>query len=220
MSPSKTSNALCERSPNTSSPSPGKSQSPEKATKTHQGGINLNEKPIPRFELNTNTTIGHNQTTATYISPSDAIRSPATKKLSEIKGKRFQYVFPSVLYLINLSIPSHILVLAVLFSDKHFQTNHLSKNKGTQNRRISSPRRWPCKVLRKHRHTVVVTGSGKLLKNNVYSKLKKMYKLGGKKTRDWNCTGTGKGSVLQQGSRVLRLGIRSDRFGFAAIVLL
>ncbi len=29
------------------------------------------------------------QTENTYISPSDAIRSPTTKKLSEIKGKRF-----------------------------------------------------------------------------------------------------------------------------------
>ena len=57
----------------------------------------MDEKTIPRFELNTNTTLGYGASSTTYISPSDAIRSPTTKKLSEIKGKRFQYVFISPL---------------------------------------------------------------------------------------------------------------------------
>ncbi|KEF61185.1 uncharacterized protein A1O9_02750, partial [Exophiala aquamarina CBS 119918] len=104
MSPSKATNALCERSPNTSSPSPTKSQSPEKAIKT-QSGVNMNEKPIPRFDLNTNTTIGRDtRATTTYISPSDAIRSPTTKKLSEIKGKRFQNAKPQNLFAKTLAM--------------------------------------------------------------------------------------------------------------------
>jgi len=108
MSPSKAksnSAALSERSPNTSSPSPKKAQSPEKGFKNCQDTLTMNEKPVPRFELNTYTIIGHDQTTATYISPSDAIRSPTTKKLSEIKGKRFQYVIVIVIFAV--CTPAH-----------------------------------------------------------------------------------------------------------------
>lgn len=102
MSPTKatsttttTTNPLSERSPNTSS-SPTKSHSPDKAAKNQKVG--MDERQMPRFELNTNTTLGHHShahgaSSTTYISPSDAIRSPTTKKLSEIKGKRFQYVY-------------------------------------------------------------------------------------------------------------------------------
>ncbi|KIW12472.1 hypothetical protein PV08_09749 [Exophiala spinifera] len=89
MSPSKTSfstGALVERSPNTCSPT--KSQSPEK-TMTKPS---FDEKAMPRFNFAAQQyTAGHGQS-QTYISPSDAIASPTTKKLSAIKGKRFAYV--------------------------------------------------------------------------------------------------------------------------------
>lgn len=52
----------------------------------------MDGKQIPKFEHTArNFTVaaaqGHGQTT--YISPSDAMQSPTTKKLSEIKGRRF-----------------------------------------------------------------------------------------------------------------------------------
>jgi len=50
---------------------------------------------MPKFEPQQGTT---NSTNQTYISPSDAIRSPTTKKLSEIKGKRFASAKPKTLF--------------------------------------------------------------------------------------------------------------------------
>lgn len=96
MSPSK---PLSERSPNQpTSPSKGaQTQNSEKPIKS--ANAFSNEKPIPRFELNTNTTLSHGPNGTTYISPSDAIRSPTSKKLSEIKGKRFQYVPQIYIYM-------------------------------------------------------------------------------------------------------------------------
>ncbi|KAL6240439.1 hypothetical protein RBB50_012640 [Rhinocladiella similis] len=95
MSPSKassSSSALAERSPNTCSPT--KSQSPEKImTKP-----SIDEKPLPRFNFTSQQyTAGHGQN-QTYISPSDAIASPTTKKLSAIKGKRFANAKPQTLF--------------------------------------------------------------------------------------------------------------------------
>ena len=76
MSPSKTTSApLAELSPNTTSPS--KSAAPVKSSQ------NLFEKmpATAAFPI-------HNRHTPNYISPSDAMMSPASKKLSEIKGRR------------------------------------------------------------------------------------------------------------------------------------
>lgn len=107
MSPSK---PLSERSPNhqpTSTATTTSSSGGEvldKPIKLNTSGVNNNinndqKKAMPRLELNSNTTLNHSHTHnqqqqqgLTYVSPSDAIRSPTTKKLSEIKGKRFQYV--------------------------------------------------------------------------------------------------------------------------------
>ncbi|KAJ9647446.1 uncharacterized protein PV06_00159 [Exophiala oligosperma] len=93
MSPSKTSpsaGALAERSPNTCSPT--KSQSSEKTKQS------IDEKAMPRFNVSAQQYIaGHGQN-QTYISPSDAIASPTTKKLSAIKGKRFANAKPQMLF--------------------------------------------------------------------------------------------------------------------------
>ncbi|KIX10014.1 uncharacterized protein Z518_01095 [Rhinocladiella mackenziei CBS 650.93] len=93
MSPTKssltTSNPLNERSPNTSSP-----------TKSKSAG-KMDETFIPRFEHHAapkqmvNPSQNQNRT---YISPSDAITSPTTKKLSEIKGRRFMNTKPQTLF--------------------------------------------------------------------------------------------------------------------------
>lgn len=83
MSPTKSSSVLAERSPNAVSPT--KPHSPKKMDMD----MNMHEKDIPVFNHAVQKySVGHahNQT---YISPSDAIASPTTKKLSEIKGKRF-----------------------------------------------------------------------------------------------------------------------------------
>lgn len=58
---------------------------------------------VPKFEppqLHTSmqNTQSQNGASQTYISPSDAIRSPTTKKLSEIKGKRFASAKPKTLF--------------------------------------------------------------------------------------------------------------------------
>jgi hypothetical protein len=88
MSPTKDSasiSVLAERSPNTLSPTKSSS-----STKTMLMDDNAT---LPRFEPPSQRTSTHTQDQSggnhTYISPSDAIRSPTTKKLSEIKGKRF-----------------------------------------------------------------------------------------------------------------------------------
>jgi len=79
---------LSELSPNTTSPTKSST-----ATDGHKGHSST---------LSTMRSWGCSQqkhpTTTTYISPSDMIMSPTTKKLSEIKGKRFAYVTPSFLY--------------------------------------------------------------------------------------------------------------------------
>lgn len=75
---------LSERSPNTSSSSVG-GLSPSK-----KGGNNImegngfgeNGGDCPRFQ---NTKSQHQQS---YISPSDALQSPTTKKLSDLKAKK------------------------------------------------------------------------------------------------------------------------------------
>lgn len=85
---------LVERSPNTFPPT--KSSTPDKFSFVDE------KTAIPRFEppqLRTSTQpqdqAGASQN---YISPSDAIRSPTTKKLSEIKGKRFMNAKPKTLF--------------------------------------------------------------------------------------------------------------------------
>jgi hypothetical protein len=80
MSPTKkASQALAELSPNTTSPSKASSESDqkEKSQKTA-----LDKMPATAaFPI-------HNDHTSTYISPSDSMMSPTSKKLSEIKGRR------------------------------------------------------------------------------------------------------------------------------------
>lgn len=81
--------ALAERSPNTCSPTKTQTLTTKK----------MDAGSVPRFEhAGQKYTAGHggqsqgqNQS-QTYISPSDAIASPTTKKLSQIKGRRFMYV--------------------------------------------------------------------------------------------------------------------------------
>lgn len=83
MSPTKSSSVLAERSPNAASPT--KPQAPKKMDMDmhmEQKGIPVFHHAVQKYAVGT----AHNQT---YISPSDAIASPTTKKLSEIKGKRF-----------------------------------------------------------------------------------------------------------------------------------
>ncbi|KAK5064646.1 hypothetical protein LTR84_000480 [Exophiala bonariae] len=116
MSPSK---PLSERSPNKQATSPSKTLSQSQSHSLEKkltdmksppsNNILSNDlKPIPRFEVTTNTSLGHshgpNGNNNTYISPSDAIRSPTTKKLSEIKGKRFQNAKPQTLFAKTLAL--------------------------------------------------------------------------------------------------------------------
>ncbi|KIW71191.1 hypothetical protein PV04_03387 [Phialophora macrospora] len=97
MSPAKDTSSggpLAEKSPNTFSPT--------KATSSGKLSLLDEKTTMPRFEppqLRTTTQV-HDQNGAsqTYISPSDAIRSPTTKKLSEIKGKRFMNAKPKTLF--------------------------------------------------------------------------------------------------------------------------
>ncbi|EXJ79865.1 hypothetical protein A1O3_08150 [Capronia epimyces CBS 606.96] len=84
-----TSTPLFERSPNTASPSKTKSSTSSKTITT------MDDKPVPRFDhtaqkYTVTAALGQSQSQSqTYISPSDAMQSPTTKKLSEIKGRRF-----------------------------------------------------------------------------------------------------------------------------------
>jgi hypothetical protein len=78
MSPNKfTSGALAERSPNAFSPT--KSASSKE--------VALEKATMPVFEAP--STQQAQRGGQVYVSPSDAIRSPTTKKLGEIKGRRF-----------------------------------------------------------------------------------------------------------------------------------
>ncbi|OAP61066.1 hypothetical protein AYL99_03267 [Fonsecaea erecta] len=112
MSPTKTAAAagpLAERSPNPTSPT--KSKSPGKLALADAGRV------MPRFEMPSlaqqqqqqqrgrvgyvqgrNRNQNPNTANQTYISPSDAIRSPATKKLSEIKERRILSMKPQMLF--------------------------------------------------------------------------------------------------------------------------
>ena len=102
MSPTKsassasTAAALTERSPNTCSPTKSQSQS-ELLEKSSANKTIMDEKAMPQFDCAAQQySMGHGQN-QTYISPSDAIASPTTKKLSQIKGKRFMYVLLFIL---------------------------------------------------------------------------------------------------------------------------
>ncbi|KIX98176.1 uncharacterized protein Z520_06256 [Fonsecaea multimorphosa CBS 102226] len=87
MSPTKAAaGPLAERSPNPTSPTKPKSASPP-------GKLAVAD--VPMFKMQTQT---QNTGSQTYISPSDAIRSPTTKKLSEIKGRRFMNAKPQTLF--------------------------------------------------------------------------------------------------------------------------
>jgi len=58
----------------------------------------MDEKAMPQFDCAAQEySVGHGQN-QTYISPSDAIASPTTKKLSQIKGKRFMNAKPQTLF--------------------------------------------------------------------------------------------------------------------------
>ncbi|RVX68148.1 hypothetical protein B0A52_08289 [Exophiala mesophila] len=104
MSPTKSNtNVLAERSPNTGSPTKAGIDINGKPTSllTKQAPSVATSAPAPRFELNMGkepSLSSSTSTSSTYISPSDAIRSPTTKKLSEIKGKRYQNAKPSNLF--------------------------------------------------------------------------------------------------------------------------
>ncbi|KIW97122.1 uncharacterized protein Z519_02514 [Cladophialophora bantiana CBS 173.52] len=94
MSPTKAA-PLTERSPNAASPS--KPPSPGKLA------LEDADRAMPRFEPRPQRgecmqNRYQNMGNQTYISPSDAIRSPTTKKLSEIKGRRFMNAKPQTLF--------------------------------------------------------------------------------------------------------------------------
>ncbi|EXJ83904.1 hypothetical protein A1O1_07533 [Capronia coronata CBS 617.96] len=95
-------NPLTERSPNTASPS--KPKASDKITTSAMDG-----KQMPRFDhtaqkypvASASASAGQGQGQSqnqTYISPSDAMQSPTTKKLSEIKGRRFMNAKPQTLF--------------------------------------------------------------------------------------------------------------------------
>ncbi|KAJ9612260.1 hypothetical protein H2200_003857 [Cladophialophora chaetospira] len=97
MSPTKElscSSALAERSPNTLSPT--------KSTSSGKLALSDEKTAMPKFEppqsRTTTQTLDQNGANSTYISPSDAIRSPTTKKLSELKGKRYMSAKPKTLF--------------------------------------------------------------------------------------------------------------------------
>ncbi|OCT55096.1 spo12 family protein [Cladophialophora carrionii] len=97
MSPTKDTSSggpLAEKSPNTFSPT--------KATSSGKLSPLDQKTAMPRFEppqiRACTQTADQSGASQTYISPSDAIRSPTTKKLSEIKGKRFKNAKPKTLF--------------------------------------------------------------------------------------------------------------------------
>lgn len=83
---------LSELSPNTNTTSPTKSQSTFTASTTH------NSRPEVFKDENKNTNVERDGAKQTYISPSDTIMSPTTKKLSQIKGRRFAAAKPQSLF--------------------------------------------------------------------------------------------------------------------------
>lgn len=84
MSPTKsTPKALAELSPNTTSPSKASSNSDSK-----EKSSNTVVDPFSKMPATAAFPI-HNDHTSNYISPSDNMMSPTSKKLSEIKGRRF-----------------------------------------------------------------------------------------------------------------------------------
>ncbi|EHY56768.1 hypothetical protein ABEF95_007402 [Exophiala dermatitidis] len=102
MSPTKSSTStstsssntpLSERSPNTSSPIKATNSLSEKV-------VAMDDMKMPRFDHTAQKYTAHTQgqQTQTYISPSDAMQSPTTKKLSEIKGRRFMNAKPQTLF--------------------------------------------------------------------------------------------------------------------------
>ncbi|OQV02070.1 hypothetical protein CLAIMM_07321 [Cladophialophora immunda] len=115
MSPTKApAGPLAERSPNPTSPAKSKSETGDNNNKINKlaladAGVDAHRVVVampmtmPRFEhpqQRGGAMLAQNQTTGsqTYISPSDAIRSPTTKKLSEIKGRRFMSAKPQTLF--------------------------------------------------------------------------------------------------------------------------
>jgi hypothetical protein len=85
MSPTKNSSSapLAELSPNTTSPS----KLPSDAAHKSSSGSKVSSNPLDKMPATAAFPI-HNDHTSTYISPSDAVLSPTSKKLSEIKGRR------------------------------------------------------------------------------------------------------------------------------------
>jgi hypothetical protein len=81
MSPTKA--PLSDLSPNTTSPSKTKS--------TDQKPNNENNDLFKKMPATAAFPI-HNDHTTNYISPSDAMQSPTTKKLSQIKGRRLAVI--------------------------------------------------------------------------------------------------------------------------------
>ena len=78
---------LAELSPNTTSPTKAKTEATASA--------DLKFRPESLKDENTNQ---QHQGKQSYISPSDTIMSPTTKKLSEIKGRRFGSAKPQSLF--------------------------------------------------------------------------------------------------------------------------
>ncbi|EXJ72180.1 uncharacterized protein A1O5_04684 [Cladophialophora psammophila CBS 110553] len=94
MSPTKAA-PLTERSPNAVSPS--KPKSPEKFALADADRVRPRLEQPPQHGGCMQNQYQH-KGNQTYISPSDAIRSPTTKKLSEIKGRRFMNAKPQTLF--------------------------------------------------------------------------------------------------------------------------
>ncbi|OAL35606.1 hypothetical protein AYO20_05225 [Fonsecaea nubica] len=110
MSPTKaTQGPLAEKCPNPTSPAKtaaqdvtGKDKFKGAFADAGKGGIHMPRFEVPqqqqRHQIQTQNQPTCGAGTQTYISPSDAIRSPTTKKLSEIKGRRFMNAKPQTLF--------------------------------------------------------------------------------------------------------------------------
>jgi hypothetical protein len=79
---------LAELSPNTTSPTKA----------SHQAAASKDLDFRAEILMDENTGHQHQQGKQTYISPSDQIMSPTTKKLSELKGRRFVSAKPQSLF--------------------------------------------------------------------------------------------------------------------------
>lgn len=84
-----------------SHPLENKMPHPETGTESTNNDMSTNSNPSnnAEAEAEVEVEVGHQkqqQEQQSYISPSDTIMSPTTKRLAEMKGRRFAYVFFSL----------------------------------------------------------------------------------------------------------------------------